>query len=180
MLLHRKCRLPNVPHESLLGLSKCLLWISSKKVDFQVPPGSAHQNNNNNCPLFQVFKRLSNGETWMTSGMFPRVTFCDVPIRAVGQPYTRTIQCVLPVNMINEKLFVFLWFWILICLFMAMVSLIYWFVVLALQSQKNFRSICSIYLRHVSAANLVMCGCICDTIWWCDLQETSIASDRIC
>ncbi|VDM95253.1 unnamed protein product [Thelazia callipaeda] len=58
----------------------------------------------------QVFR----GNDWKVSNMFPRVTFCDVETTQVGQMNTYTMQCVLMINVLNEKLYVALWFWLMI------------------------------------------------------------------
>lgn len=41
-----------------------------------------------------------------------------------------TVQCVLMVNLFNEKVFLFLWFWYLILMCLTALSFIYWAVVL--------------------------------------------------
>uniref|UniRef100_A0A914R4X2 Innexin n=1 Tax=Parascaris equorum TaxID=6256 RepID=A0A914R4X2_PAREQ len=43
---------------------------------------------------------------------FPRVTFCDMERYIIGQVEHDTFQCVLMLNVINEKLFLMLWYWI--------------------------------------------------------------------
>lgn len=41
-----------------------------------------------------------------------------------------TVQCVLPINIFNEKVFVIVWFWLVIVALVTFVSMIYWFTAL--------------------------------------------------
>ncbi len=70
-----------------------------------------------------LIRNMFNGAGWKETGLFPRVTLCDYVIRVVGNQQQNTVQCVLPVNMINEKLFGFLWWWVAILLVLTFVTL---------------------------------------------------------
>jgi hypothetical protein len=52
---------------------------------------------------FEVVNSLYEGEDWTYSPRFPRVTLCDFEIRQMTNLQRWTVQCVLPVNLFNEK-----------------------------------------------------------------------------
>ncbi|KAL3309881.1 Innexin inx3, partial [Cichlidogyrus casuarinus] len=71
---------------------------------------------------------LSRGVEWSHSGNFPRITLCDFTIRKVaGNLHSHTVQCVLPINMLNEKIFIFLWFWYVLVAAVCFSSFFHWF-----------------------------------------------------
>lgn len=75
----------------------------------------------------KVLSNVLRGIYWDQSGLFPRVTFCRVPIRHGVRVNHVYAQCVLPINMLNEVVFVILWFWyVAACLFMLL-SIALWF-----------------------------------------------------
>lgn len=76
----------------------------------------------------QVLGDLSSGQIPVDSGLFPRVTFCDFKKSEIANLHSITTQCVLIINMLNEKLFLFLWFWYLIVALCTFVGLVYLFV----------------------------------------------------
>lgn len=59
---------------------------------------------------------------------FPRVTLCDFKIRGqdLGNVQTYTVQCVLPINLYNEKIYMFLWFWMIAVALASIVSFVLW------------------------------------------------------
>lgn len=66
---------------------------------------------------------MINNRDWSEEAYvaFPRVTLCDFKVRGqdMANVHAYTIQCVLPINLYNEKIYVFLWYWML---FVAVVS----------------------------------------------------------
>jgi len=57
--------------------------------------------------------------------IFPRVTKCSFyKYGPSGTIQTHDSICVLPINIINEKIYVFLWFWLIILSFISIVGLI--------------------------------------------------------
>ncbi|VDK68520.1 unnamed protein product [Litomosoides sigmodontis] len=61
---------------------------------------------------YRFMEEILKGNDWKTSGIFPRVTLCDVKIAQIGQINAHTMQCVLMINVLNEKLYLALWFWL--------------------------------------------------------------------
>ena len=61
-----------------------------------------------------------------TSVRFPRVTMCDLKVRRLGAVHDYNVQCVLPINLFNEKIFLFVWFWLVFIGIITLFSLLMW------------------------------------------------------
>ncbi|KAE9549809.1 hypothetical protein FO519_006974 [Halicephalobus sp. NKZ332] len=75
---------------------------------------------------FGLLKDLTSGSDWRVNGYFPRVTFCDLQTRDLGQQRPHTIQCVLMLNMFIEKIYLFLWAWFLFTFVLTVVNILWW------------------------------------------------------
>lgn len=75
---------------------------------------------------FEYIKMMSTGESMRESPRFPRVTLCDFQIRQLQNIQRWTVQCVLPINLFNEKIFIFLWFWFFFIALLSGFNLVKW------------------------------------------------------
>ncbi|XP_033761632.1 innexin unc-9-like [Pecten maximus] len=71
----------------------------------------------------EVVQAFLAGLDWTMSPRFPRMTLCDVDRRQLQNVNRYTLQCVIPINVYNEKIFLFLWFWFLIISVLSFVNL---------------------------------------------------------
>lgn len=83
-----------------------------------------------------LIRHLSSGYSWEESGNFPRVTFCDFEVRKLANAHRYTVQCVLPINMFNEKIFIFMWFWFVFVASLSLSSLFQWITRVGLESSR--------------------------------------------
>ncbi|KAG5442452.1 Innexin unc-7 [Clonorchis sinensis] len=76
-----------------------------------------------------VANHLRTGRDWPETTLFPRVAYCRVRgIRLVGVENAYTAQCALPVNMLNEKIYIFFWFWLVVLISASVASLVLWLI----------------------------------------------------
>lgn len=110
---------------------------------------------------FQVIRDFWLGKDFWESPRFPRVTMCDFTIRTLGENNQRnTIQCTLPINLFNEKIFIFIWFWYAMVAALSVYSFFVWFFNFTSSSRTQF---VRRYLRfndrlpynHTSSGNII-------------------------
>ncbi|CAD5209187.1 unnamed protein product [Bursaphelenchus xylophilus] len=88
---------------------------------------------------FGVLHDLFRGVPWSESGNFPRVTYCDMDIRILGNVQKHTVQCVLVINIFIEKIFIVLWVWYCFLAITTLFGLINWTVsTLPFEERKKF------------------------------------------
>ncbi|KAL7668210.1 hypothetical protein ACOME3_008922 [Neoechinorhynchus agilis] len=85
--------------------------------------------------LIMEFFKLKNTTE---SRYFPKVTYCDFVVREVGFAHHYTVQCVLKINLFNEVIFTFLWFWMLMILTITTFDLFNWLCRLTLRSDLRY------------------------------------------
>jgi hypothetical protein len=78
---------------------------------------------------YDILSDILNGRQWQQSGHFPRVTLCDIDVRTLGNLHRWTVQCVLMINMFNEKIYLFLWWWLLLVALLTAINLAYWSII---------------------------------------------------
>lgn len=80
------------------------------------------------------------------------MTFCDVNVREQGGHIVHyTMQCVLAVNMFHEKIYIFVWFWLVLLAFLNVANIFYWAVL-------SFDKSCSerFVKQHLAVINLLL------------------------
>lgn len=81
---------------------------------------------------------MATGQSWNQTRFFPRVSFCYMEhVRHLGTTNKYVAQCVLPVNMLNEKLYIFLWFWTVIVVVCTVISIPLWILRLGLEKNRS-------------------------------------------
>lgn len=78
---------------------------------------------------FEVAYQIIQGrKQWSSNMRFPKVTLCNFQVRHQTQAHKYILQCALPLNIFNEKLFIFIWFWFAMLSIVATYSFLWWCV----------------------------------------------------
>ncbi|PAA67898.1 hypothetical protein BOX15_Mlig001448g4 [Macrostomum lignano] len=99
---------------------------------------------------FNLLDDLIRRRSWERTGVFPRVTRCDLRFENVGGVVnTYSLQCVLPNNMLNEKIYIFLWFWVWALAVFTSFSFVSWAVTSTMRASR--RSFIKKYLKIMTS-----------------------------
>uniref|UniRef100_A0A5S6QZJ9 Innexin n=1 Tax=Trichuris muris TaxID=70415 RepID=A0A5S6QZJ9_TRIMR len=130
LLPHQILRFLNLPYSSVYVTSVYilvkLLYLANVIGQFFVMNYFLEADNQGSLYGWEVFSSILNGTQWDTSGFLPRVTLCDFEVRVMGNVQRYSVQCVLVINLFNEKIFVFLWFWYHLLTLVTLFSAMYW------------------------------------------------------
>mgnify|MGYP001794887045 CR=1 FL=1 len=97
----------------------------------------------------EVVKELSTSGQYSESRRFPRVTLCDFTVRSIAKNHHLTVQCTLPINLFNEKIFIFVWFWLALVIILNCLSLLYWLWIAFNTNRKSFiKTYLSVFKRY--------------------------------
>ncbi|RUS70674.1 hypothetical protein EGW08_021564, partial [Elysia chlorotica] len=81
---------------------------------------------------------------------FPVYTICDIKVRQLANIQTYSFQCVLPLNMYNQKIFLVLWFWLVLVSLVNAYSLAKWALyLLSYSSRRRFVKMYVMMLHHL-------------------------------
>jgi hypothetical protein len=84
----------------------------------------------------EILKDILRDKSWEQSGHFPRVTMCDFEVRHLGTTRRYSVQCVLMVNMFNEKIYLFLWWWFVLVAVLTLLNAVWWIYVSLLRHNR--------------------------------------------
>ncbi|OWF42367.1 innexin unc-9-like [Mizuhopecten yessoensis] len=84
---------------------------------------------------------------WEDHSRFPRTAFCDLKIRQHTNIHTYTVQCALPSNMLNEKIFLLVWVMLLSVSAMNVLSFLHHLYTIQQMHLKTVEKINSYQLR---------------------------------
>lgn len=102
---------------------------------------------------FEILAHFRDHGEWKETPRFPRVTLCDFKVRQLENIQSWTVQCVLPINLFNEKIFAIIWFWLFLVSILTFYNLATWLFYLLFNHNKEL-----FVRKHLRIANQIQCG----------------------
>ncbi|CAF1245520.1 unnamed protein product [Adineta ricciae] len=79
--------------------------------------------------LAQFTQKMTSGVTELIdTNSFPKRTLCDFTFRELASNHAYTVECILPLNIIVEKMYVFLYIWFILLGVITFFDLIKWII----------------------------------------------------
>jgi hypothetical protein len=77
--------------------------------------------------LAQFSKKMRSGITELIdTSSFPKRTLCDFTFRELASNHAYTVECILPLNIIVEKMYVFLYIWFILLALITLIDFFKW------------------------------------------------------
>ncbi|KAF7262566.1 hypothetical protein EG68_00155 [Paragonimus skrjabini miyazakii] len=110
---------------------------------------------------FRVLKDIIDGKPWTETQVFPRVGMCRHTLQHVGASNRLFAQCVLPINMLNEKIYVFLYFFLGSVMCITLISIPLWVLRMGMKRHqrhfvRRFLKIADVYDRDDPKMSLLV------------------------
>lgn len=87
----------------------------------------------------EALKDIANNGTYRECSRFPRIGLCDFEIRTLSNNLEHyVVQCAMPVNIFNEKIFLLIWFWLWIIGIVNIASTLSWIQTMFASDQRDF------------------------------------------
>lgn len=87
---------------------------------------------------WRILDDIRRGRPWTETQVFPRIGACRHTLQHVAAGNNLFAQCVLPINMLNEKIYIFLYFFLAAVMLFTVVSIPLWIFRISKNRQRHF------------------------------------------
>ncbi|XP_052814301.1 innexin unc-9-like [Mya arenaria] len=102
---------------------------------------------------FEILEHFHDHGEWKETPRFPRYTLCNFKIRQLQNVQPFTAQCVLPINLFNEKIFAVIWFWLFLVAILSFYNLATWLFYLLFAHRREM-----FVKKYLEISNLIQTG----------------------
>ncbi|KAI6172319.1 Innexin [Aphelenchoides besseyi] len=103
--------------------------------------------------IINVLSSALYTDGWQSTGLFPRISFCDFTLNTLGDVHPRTVQCVLLINMLNEKAFIIIYAWHLCVLLVTILNLFCFISSILFSDQNVIKKLSTSFNEHHKTPN---------------------------